>query len=372
LIQAAAERDLWAESYDRDVRDVLALQSDVARAIVEEIQIKLSPQEASRLRTARAVKPEAYDAYLKGRYFWNKREPESVMKGLKYFQQAVELDSTSALAHAGVADSYAILGDNYWLPPREAFPKARAAALEALKIDDATAEAHASLALIMQEEWDWKGAEREFKSALALNPGYASAHQWHSLSLCFAGRHDEALMEAQRAAELDPLSSIVSLNVGEVLYFARRYGEARQAIQRTLEASPDSSSARFCLGLVNLQDHKFEESIAELQKAATLSPEDDLTKAALAYAYAISGRKNDSQDILTQLKNQSKRRYVSPYALALICVGLGKKGEALEWLEEAYKQRDTNLPLIGLEHMFDPLRSDTRFRELLRRINFPT
>jgi serine/threonine-protein kinase len=372
LIRAATDTHVWAEGYERDLRDVLALQSEVAQAIVEQIQIKLSPQETSHLRTARTVKPPAYDAYLKGRYFWNKRDRKSVMSALKYFQQAVELDPTYALAHAGVADSYAILGDSYWLPPREAFPEARTAALEALKIDDATAEAHASLALIMQEEWDWTDAEREFKSALTLNPGYASAHQWHSFSLCIAGRHEDAIMEARRAAELDPLSTIVSLNMGEVLYFARRFGEARQAIQRTLKVSPDFSPARLFLGLVYLQDHQFEESVAELQKAATLSPEDDLTKAALAYAYAASGRKSDSQDILAQLKNQTKRRYVSPYVLALICVGLGKKGEAFEWLEEAYKQRDTSLPLIRLEYMFDPLRSDPRFRELLRRINFPT
>jgi TolB-like protein/Tfp pilus assembly protein PilF/predicted Ser/Thr protein kinase len=372
LIRAATDTHMWAQSYERDLRDVLALQSEVARAIVEEIQIKLSPQEASRLRTARAVKPEAYDAYLKGRYFWNKRDRESVMRGLKYFQQAVGLDPTYALAHAGVADSYTILGADYRLPPGEAFPKAEAEALEALRIDDTAAEAHASLALIKQQEWDWTGAETEFKSAVALNPGYASAHQWYSLSLSVAGRHEEAVMEAQRAAELDPLSTIISLNMGEVLYFARRYAEARQAIERTLEVSPDFSAARHCLGLLYLQEHKFEESIAELQKAASLSPEDDRPKAALAYAYAASGRRNDSQDVLTQLKNQSKRRYVSPYVLALICVGLGKKGEAFEWLEDAYKQRDANLPLIGLEHMFDPLRSDTRFRELLRRINLPT
>ncbi len=291
---------------------------------------------------------------------------------MRYFQQAVELDPTYALAHAGVADSYAILGANYWLPPREAFPKARAAALEALKIDDTAAEAHASLALIKQQEWDWTGAERELKSALALNPGYASAHQWYSLSLSFAGQHEDAIREAQRAAELDPLSIIISLDVGEVLYFARRYGEARRAIERTLEVSPDFSAARYYLGLVYLQDHKFEESIAELQKAAVLSPQDDRRKAALGYAYAVSGRKDDSQDVLTQLKKQSKRRYVSPYVMALISVGLGKKGEAFEWLEKAYKQRDADLPSIRLEPMFDPLRSDTRFRELLRRINFPT
>jgi serine/threonine protein kinase/Tfp pilus assembly protein PilF len=372
LIQANPEKNLWAESYERDLSDVLTLQSEVARAIASEVQIKLSPQEQTRLLATRSVKPDAYEAYLRGRNFWNQRDRDSVMKGLEYFQQAVKLDPTYALAYTGVADSYTILGANYWLSPREAFPQARAAALEALKIDDTAAEAHASLALIKQQEWDWTGAETEYKKALALNPGYASTHQWYSLFLSLASRHDDAIREAQRAAELDPLSAIVSVNLGEVLYFAGRYAEATRAFQRILQVSPDYSSARFCLGLVYLQDHKVAQSIAELQKAASLSPQDDQTTAALACAYAVSGRKIDSQDILTQLQNQSQRRYVSPYVLAFIYVGLGRKGEALEWLEEAYKQRDANLPTITEEPMFDPLRSDRRFLELLRRINLPT
>jgi serine/threonine-protein kinase len=368
LVQANPEENLWAESYERDLSDVLALQRVVAQAIAEEIQIKLSPQEKSHLQAARAVKWDAYEAYLRGRSSWNRRDREGVTKGLGYFQQAVELDPTYALAYVGMADSYVVLGDNHWRSPHETFPKAKAAALKALEIDDKLAEAHTSLGLIRQSEWDWIGAEREYKSALVLNPGYATAHHWYSLFLCMTGRHEEAIKEAGRAAEIDPLSPIISLQMGQILYAARRYREARQAIQRTLEVSPDFSPAREFLGQVYLQEHKFEEGIAELQAVAVSSKEDPLM-ATLGYAYAMSGRKRDSQDTLNGLKEQSERRYVSPYLLALVCVGLGKKGEAFEWLDEAYKQRDAELPWIGVEPMFDPLRSDTRFHDLVARMN---
>jgi TolB-like protein/tRNA A-37 threonylcarbamoyl transferase component Bud32/lipoprotein NlpI len=371
LIEAATDRNLWAESYKRDARDVLALQSEVARAIVKEIQIKLSPQQESRLLAARSVKPDAYDAYLRGRYFWNQRDREGVMKGLMYFQQAVEIDPTYALAHVGVADSYVLLGGTHQLAPQEAFPKAKAAALKALQIDATAAEAHASLALIRQLEWDWMGAEREYENALALNPGYAITHQWYSLLLSETGRHEEAVVEAQRAAELDPLSAIISFNLGQVLYAARRYREARRAIQRTLEVSPDFFPARYYLGQVYLQEGKFEEGIAELQKATRLSPGDDGTKAMLGYAYALSGRKGEAQGVINDLKEQSSRRYVSSYLIATIYAGLGKKREAFEWLEKAYKQQDSELPWIGVEPQLDPLRSDPRFGDLVGRMNFP-
>jgi TolB-like protein len=372
LIQASTDRHLWAQSYERDMRDVLALQSEVARAIVEGIQVKLSPQEESRLLAARSVKPDAYEAYLKGRYSWNKRDRDGVMKGLEYFQQAVEIDPTYALAYAGMADSYLVLGANSWLSPREALPKAKAAALKALEIDDTVPEAHTSLAMTEELEWAWKGAETEYRKALALNPGYATAHQWYSGFLNLTGRHEEAIREARRAAELDPLSPIISLHEGQILYFARRDEEARRTLQNTLEASPDFFLARYFLGAVYLQEHKFEESIAELQKAAILSHGDDETKATLAHAYALSGRRGDAQDILTELKEQSKRRYVSPYLIASTCVGVGKRNEAFEWLEEAYKQRDSALPSIEVDPLFDPVRSDARFRDLLRRMNLPT
>ena len=370
LVQANPEKNLWARSYDRDQSDVLALQSEVAQAIAEEIQIKLSPQETSRLRAARAVKPDAYKAYLKGRYFWNMRDRDGVTKGLQYFQQAVVLDPGYALAYVGVADSYIIDGDNEWLPPYEAFPKAKEAALKALEIDDTLAEAHASLAMIEQSEWDWRGAEMAYKEALALGPSYATAHQWYSSLLAVTGRHEEAIAEAKRAAGLDPLSPTVSTHMGRIYYVARRYKEARRTLEGIGEVSPSFFWARYFLGLVDWQERKFEESIADLQKANNLSRGDDRTKAALAYAYALSGRKDPAQKIFNELKAESRMRHVSPYVLAQSCVGLNKE-EAFQWLEEAFQQRNTELPWIGVDPRFDPLRSDSRFNSLLRRVALP-
>ena len=372
LVRAATDRNLWAGKYERDVRDVLALQSDVAQAIVDEIRNKLGQQEATRLRAARAVKPDAYEAYLKGRYFWNKRDPEGVTKGLQYFQQAVALEPNYALAYAGIADSYIILGGNYWLSPFEALPKGKAAAMKAVESDDSISEGHTSLARTMELEWNWEGAEREYRRALALNPGYATAHQWFSSFLSDMGRHEMAITEATRAAELDPLSPVIGLRLAQAYYFARRYAEAKVALQRTFEVSPNFFFARELQGVVDMQDRKLDESIAELQAAVRLSQEDDWTKAVLAYAYALSGRKREAQAAFDELKEHSKRKYVAPQLVALVCVALNKKGEALEWLTKAYELRDSDLPVVGVEPMFDPLRSDPRFHDLLRRMKLPT
>jgi serine/threonine protein kinase len=370
LTQANPEKNLWAKSYERDLSDVLALQKEVAQAIAEEVQIKLSPQEASRLRAARAVKPDAYDAYLKGRYFWNKRDREGMTKGLEYFQQAVELDPGYPQAYVGLADSYLIEGDNEWLPPDEAFPKAKGAALKALEIDDTLAEAHASLGMIKQLEWDWTGAETAYKEALARDPRYATAHQWYSALLAVRGRQNEAIAEAKRAAELDPLSPSVSTHMGRIYYVARRYNEARRTLEGIGEVSPDFFWARYFLGLVDGQERKFEASVAELQQANNLSHGDDRTQAALGYVYALAGRKDAAKKIINELKTQSKRRYVSPYVLAQSSVGLDKE-EALQWLEEALKQRNRDLPWVAVDPLFEPLRSDARFRALLQRVDLP-
>jgi eukaryotic-like serine/threonine-protein kinase len=371
LVQAATDRNLWAGMYERDVHDVLALQSEVAQAIVNEIQIELSAQEASRLRVSRTVKPDSYEAYLKGRYFWNKRDRESVMTGIEYFNQAIDLDPTYSLAYSGVADSLIILGSNGWLSPSEAYPKAKIAALKALEIDETQEEAHASLASIREEEWEWTDAETAYKKAIALNPGYASAHQWYSSLLSVLRRNEEAIAEARRAAELDPLSPTVRTNVGKIHYIARQYPEARRVLERISKVWPSFYWARYYLGLVRLQEHN-EQSIADLREANRLSLGDDRTQATLAYAYALSGKRRDSQKILSGLLRQSKKRYVSPYAIALIYVSLDQKDEAYEWLETALKQRVSELPWIGVDPLFDPLREDARFLSLLRHMKLPS
>lgn len=370
LVQADPEKNLWAESYERDLSDVLGLQREVAQDIADEIQIKLSPQETSRLQAARPVKADAYEAYLKGRYFWNKRDREGVTKGLQYFQQAIALDPDYALAYAGVADSYIVDGDNEWLPPYESFPKAKDAAIKALEIDDTLAEAHTSLACTMEFDWDWMGADNTYKKALALNPGYATAHEWYSSLLSVTGRHEEAIAEAKRAAELDPLSPTINTNMAKIYYVARQYEEARQTLEGIGDVSPDFFWVQYFLGLIAGQEHKFEESVAEIKKSDDLSHGGDRTKATLGYAYALAGNKEAAQTILNELKAQSESRYVSPYLLALPCVVLNKE-EAFHWLEEAFKQRKIQLPWIGVDPLFDPLRSDPRFHSLLQRMALP-
>jgi TolB-like protein/Tfp pilus assembly protein PilF/tRNA A-37 threonylcarbamoyl transferase component Bud32 len=371
LVQATTDRNLWAGMYERDVRDVLTLQSEVAQAIVNQIQIELSPQEASRLHVSRAVKPDSYEAYLKGRYFWNKRDRESVMRGIEYFKQATDLDPTYALAYSGVADSFIILGANGWLSPPEAYPKAKIAALKALQIDRTQEEAHASLASIREEEWEWTDAETAYKEAIALNPGYASAHQWYSSLLSLLRRNKEAMAESRRAAELDPLSPTVRTNMGKIHYIAGQYPEARRVLERVSEVWPSFYWARYYLGLVRLQEHN-PQSIGDLREANRLSKGDDRTQATLAYAYALSGRRRASQEILSVLLSQSKKRYVSPYAIAMIYVSFDQKDKAFEWLETALKQRVSELPWIDVDPLFDPLREDPRFLLLLRRLKLPT
>jgi len=371
LIEAATDRQIWARSYERDLKDVLALQDDVARAITQEIQIRLSPREVTHLAAARPVNPAAHEAYLKGRYFWNQRNREAVMKGLEYFQEAVKLEPGYPLPYVGVADSYIVLAADQWLSPAQALPRAKAAALTAQQLDDSVAEAHVALANIAEEEWNWREAEIEFKRALELNPSYAVARQWYSIFLMKLGRHDEAVAEAKRAEELDPLSAIVNINEAQILYMARRYEEAKQVALKTLELAPDFYAAHCYLGIIDLHMGKPEDGIAELEKAATLSADNDLVVGFLGYAYGRSGRKAEAHKALQNLLERSKQRYVSPYCLALVSVGLGERDEAILWLERAYKERESMVPEIGQDPAFDPLRSELRFLEILRRMNLP-
>ncbi len=371
LIQAATDRHLWAESYERDIRDVLSIQSEVARAVANEVQIKLSAKEAGRLDASPTVKTEAYEAYLRGRFFWNKRDRESVAKGLNYFQQAIQLDPSYALAHTGAADSYLIMGLNYWLPPSEAYAKAKAAARQALEIDDTLGEAHASMIVIKELEWDWQGAQSEAVRAVDLNPGYATAHQWYSGLLTLTGRHEEAIAEARSAAERDPLSAIVALHVGQTYYYARRFSEARFHVNRSLEISPDFFQAHYYLAAIDIEDGKIRDGITELRDVAARFPRDDDTLATLGYAYAIAGMKGDAQAVAKDLIEQSRQRYVPPSYVALVYAGLGKIDDAFRWLEVAYEQHDRELPWIGVDPMFEALRSDPRYLVLARRMKLP-
>ena len=372
LIQARPERHLWAESYERDLRDVLALQSEVARAIADEIRLKVTPQEQTRLATVRPVNPEAHDAYLRGRYFWNKRTEDGLKKAIAYFQEALEKDPGYAAAWAGVADAYCMLANFDFLPPKEGFPKAIEAATRALELDETLAEGHVSLGYVRQNyECDWPGAEKEYKRAIELNPNYATAHQWYSEHLAVVGRHDEAIAEIKRAQRLDPLSLVISTMAGIQLHWARRYGQAFEQLRKALEMDPNFGLAHCWLGRTYEQRGQWESAIAEHQKARAAFGGGGYAVAALGYAYAAAGKRDEALRILTDLNRLRKTAYVSPYAIGVIHVALGERAQALQWLQRAYEDRDVRMVEIRVDPRLDPLRSDPRFQDLLRRMNFP-
>ncbi|MGB9072483.1 MAG: protein kinase [Terriglobales bacterium] len=369
LIQAKPEQQLWAENYERDLSDILVLQSEVARSVAAAIQVELAPHEQTTLASTRSVVPAAYEAYLQGRYYWNSRTREGVLRGLAYFEKAVRLDPTYALAYAGIADSYIVLIADHWLSPGEAMPPAKAAALKALGLDEALAEAHTSMASIAESDWDWVTAEREYQRAQELNPNYATAHHWYSIFLSEMGRHEDAVVQARRALDIDPLSSAINTNLGEVLYQARRYDEAERVLSKFIEMEPRFWPAYYSAGRAYVQNGQFNEGIAALKQAAVLSPGDDVVLSALVYAYGRAGRKTEAQQVLKEWKNLSRQRYVSGYLLAQSYLGLGEKEKAMQSLAKAYQERDTLVIAMGSESMLDPLCSDSRFQDLLRRMN---
>jgi TolB-like protein/Tfp pilus assembly protein PilF len=369
LIRAASDRHIWSDSYERELRDILALQSEVARAIAGEVRVKLTPQERVRLASTRQVNPEAYEAYVKGRYHWNKRTEEGFYKALEYFQQAIEDAPTYARAYAGLADSYSLLAEWGLRPPQEVFPKAKAAALKALELDETLAEAHASLAYVREyHDWDFSGAEREYERAIELNPGYATAHQWYALALLETGRVDEAAAEIARARELDPLSLIINVCVGLVQHAACQYDRAIEEYHKVLELDPDFAFAHLALAWAHEQKGRYEPAIAELRRALTLSDGAPQYLACLGRTYALAGMDEEARKMLDELNGLSERRYVSPINFAYVYTALRDEDEAFEWLEQAYEQRDDGLLDLKMDPFYDPLRDDPRFDDLLRRI----
>ena len=370
LVATRPERHLWTDNYTRDLRDILALQSEVARAIAREIKITLTPKEEARLVSTRPVNPEAYDAYLNGRYFWNKRTSEGIKKAIAYFEQAISESPDYALAYAGLADAYLIAEVYGFLPSEGTHPRARAAATKAIEIDNMLAEAHCSLAWIMATyDWNWKEAEMEFKYAIELNPSYANAPHWYAVLLSGLGRHEEAIVQVKRAQKLDPLSLIINDDVGWVLFLARKYDQAIKQYQKTLNMDPNFLPALHEIGLVYEQKGMFEKAISAFQKMASLSG--DEWNASLAHAYALSGNGNQARKILAELIKLSQEEYVPPYEIATVYIGLEEKDEAFSWLENAYNERASLLLWINVHPRFDLLRSDPRFQDLLRRMNFP-
>jgi len=371
LFDGKTERQLWAQSYERDLRDVLALRSDVASAIAREIQVKLTPREQQRLAQSRPVNPLAYLAYSYGRYCWNKRTPEDFQRGLDYFQRAIKMDSSYAPAYAGMADAYALLGsigvDAY--PPNEVMPKAKEAALKAVSLDDGLAEGHTSLGYVkLSYDWDLAAAEREFKRAIDLNPGYATAHHWYAHYFLATAQPDEAIAEVKRAQALDPLSFSINVGLGWCLYHARRYDDAVAQYRSTLEIDPSFSLAHCTLGMALAQKQAYDDALMEFNKALTLPGSRWFVQANIARTYALSGKRVEAKKLVAELEESSQRQYVPAMYLAAIYAALGNGERSIRWIQRAYEERSDYMIYLKTEPSVDAFRSDPRFQGLLKLI----
>jgi TolB-like protein/DNA-binding winged helix-turn-helix (wHTH) protein/Flp pilus assembly protein TadD len=376
LVQASPERHLWAESYERDLRDVIALQNDVARTITQQIQVKLTPEEHVRLSASHTVDPEAYKLYIKGRYFWVKRNRESFDRAMDYFQQAIDRDPTYAAPHSGLADCYVLFGSSFdvgGLAPNEVQPKAKAAVLRALELDSSLSDAHNSLAYLkLTYDWDWQGAEEEFKRSLELNPGYAHGHHWYAHLLLSSGRRDEALAESNRALELDPVSPIINLHLGWHYLYTRQYDRALDQLAKTLELDPSYALAHWYRGLAYEQKKLYPDALREMDKAKELLPGNLGVQSDIGHVYAVSGDKRAAERLIARLRDESSAgRYVNPYEVALIYVGLGQNKQAFEWLDKAYRGHSDMLIYLNVDPRLDSIRSDSQFRALVRRVGIP-
>ena len=374
LVQVSTDQHLWADTYESPIGDVLALQNRVSSAIVDEIRINLTKEDKERLAQKPSVSPEAYEDYLKGRYYWNKRSGEGFEKAIGYFEDATRKDPQYALAYAGLADCYGIIGATIYgrLPASEAAPKARAAAIRALEIDPSLAAAETSLATAkFNYDWDWAGAADGFKKAIQLDPSYSTAYQRYSLYLSAMGKFDDSFEQIKKARELEPLSISINTSLGWRLYLAREYDRAIAQLRDTLEMDPASEWAHLNLGQAYEQKGQFGPAIEELQKALELSHSSPLTLSALAHAEALSGNHAEANKSLAQLEELSKKQYVSPYYVAIVYLGLGKNDVAMNWLEKAYADRSNGLVFLKVEPELDPLRANRRFVALQNRLNFP-
>jgi serine/threonine protein kinase/tetratricopeptide (TPR) repeat protein len=379
LVNVADGAQLWGAEYNNSMADIFTVQEEISRKIFEKLRVKLTGEDEERLAKRYTNDTEAYQLYLKGRYFWNKRDEAGLRNGIKFFKQAEEKDPTYALAYSGLADSYALLCDIGAVAPLEEMPNAKLAAERALSIDPRLAEGYTSRAFIkLAYDWDWPSAESDFRRALELNPKYATAHQWYASFLTQMGKYDLARREIEQAQQLDPLSPIINANSGLYLYYAHKYDEAIEQYRKTLEIDPGFGVAHYYLGLAYLQKKEYGKAIEEFKivmdstgGASAANDEldgDDLeTAAALAYAYSASGKRAEAQTLLGKMIELQQRRYVSPLYLATIYTGLGEKEQAIEHLKKAYENRHPGLVLIRVEPLFDSLRDDQRFQELLRR-----
>lgn len=370
LIDVTNDAHLWGEHYRRKLSDIFELQEEIAKEILEKLRLKLRVGEIKRLTKRHTENTEAYHLYLKGLFYWNKRTPDGLYVAIGYFQEAITIDPSYALAYAGLAHCYILLTPIASRPSEETYPKAKSAAMKALKINETLAEAYIPLAYIkFLHDWDWAGAETEYKRAIELNPNYATAHHYYSVFLVYMGRFDEARDQYRIALQLDPLSPPISSSWGWALYIARRYDEAIEQCEKTLKVDPNFARTHLYLGEIYVQKRMYDEAIAEFLEAERLSGE-LWTRVELAYAYAASDRKDKVEKVLDELRRQPERSNISPYQMAIIYAGLREKDCAFAWLEKAYQQRNHGLVELKVEPMLDGLRADPRFQDLLQRVGF--
>ena len=368
LVDARDGSHIWGQQYSRKAADIFALQGDLAKEMTTMLRMRLSGEDDKRMTKSYTANPEAYQDYLKGSYWRWKITDIGYSKGIDYFQQAIAKDPTYALAYSGLADCYSGRANGGFVPRKEGYPRAKEAALKALELDDTLAEAHTSLAFIKTDyDWDWSGAEKELQRAIELNPSYARAHEQYGFLLYRLGRFEEAIAEEKRGVELDPLSLINNRVLGQSFYVAREYDQAIEQFRKTLDLDPNFAGAHILLGQAYLQKSMYREGIAEIEKELAISPDSTGALSELGYGYALEGRREEAQKVIDRLNERSKQKYVSAASRAIIYAGLGEKDKAFEWLEKAYEER--SIGAIKVNQAYDPLRSDPRFADLLRRMN---
>ncbi len=373
LVDARDNSHIWGQQYSRKSSDIFALQGELAKEMTSMLRMRLTGEDDKRMAKSYTANPEAYQLYLQGRFWWNKANADGLNKSIEYFQQAIAKDPAYALAYAGLADCYNIQANFGFVPPKEAFPKAREAALKALEIDDTLPQAHTLLGLIKAfYDWDWSGAEKEHRRAIELNPSYAEAHYYYGLALRNMGRLPEALAETKRAQELDPLSLLINRGLGLALYTARQYDQAIDQERKTLQLDPNYTNAHRTLGMTYVQKSMYKEATAEFERTLAISPDNPWTLSELGYVQGLSGKRAEAQKALNKLNELSNQKYVPAGYRVMIFIGLGEKDKALGWLEQGYEERyivGEATGAIKVDPVFDPLRSDPRFQDILRRMN---
>ncbi len=372
LLRVSDGEQLWGGEFDEKLTDMFAIEDSISQKVASALELNLSGEEQRRLARPFTASTDAYQLYMKGRFFWNKRTVEGVKKSLDYFQQAIAADPGYARAYAGLADAYIMAGSYGFsiMPPREAMPKAEAAIQKALEIDDTLAEAHASLAYIkFTYDWDWVGAEQEFRKSIALNPLYDTAHHWYSHELMALGRPQEALAEARRALEISPSDTVMNEHMGWTYLMMRNYDQAIPAAHKALEMDPDFLLAHRVTALAYMYEGNYPQALEEFQKAVDLTHGDPVARAYLARGYAYSGERDKAQQTIDDLVRLSQLQYIPPTEIAADYAALGNTDSAMQWLEKAYNERASALPYIKVDRAYDPLRSDPRFIDLLHKLN---